>query len=84
MSRIANAPIKLPKGVEASMNDGATKAEAYAAIPEKLAFYDYVGNSPSKGGHFRVGAMVRSLNLLLLQRGSALFDEPLRLSDGAF
>ena len=29
-----------------------------AAIPEKLAFYDYVGNSPAKGGLFRVGPMV--------------------------
>ncbi len=40
------------------MNDGASKAEAYASIPEQLAFYDYVGNSPAKGGLFRVGAMV--------------------------
>ena len=30
---------------------------AYASIPEKLAF-DYVGNSPAKGGLFRVGPMV--------------------------
>jgi photosystem II CP47 chlorophyll apoprotein len=34
----------------------ATIAEAYQAIPEKLAFYDYVGNSPAKGGLFRTGA----------------------------
>ena len=32
--------------------------EAYEQIPEKLAFYDYVGNSPAKGGLFRAGAMV--------------------------
>ena len=31
--------------------------EAWNRIPEKLAFYDYVGNNPSKGGLFRTGAM---------------------------
>ncbi|PZD74520.1 Photosystem II CP47 reaction center protein [Acaryochloris thomasi RCC1774] len=31
--------------------------EDYSSIPEKLAFYDYVGNSPAKGGLFRAGAM---------------------------
>ena len=36
------------------MDDGATQEEAFEAIPEKLAFYDYVGNSPAKGGLFRV------------------------------
>ncbi|WP_320668242.1 photosystem II chlorophyll-binding protein CP47 [Prochlorococcus sp. MIT 1307] len=49
---------EINRRVEASMADGASKAEAYAAIPEKLAFYDYVGNSPAKGGLFRPGAMV--------------------------
>ena len=32
-------------------------SEAWNSIPEKLAFYDYVGNSPAKGGLFRTGAM---------------------------
>ena len=40
--------------VQAAIDEGATKEEAYASIPEKLAFYDYVGNSPAKGGLFRV------------------------------
>ena len=26
-------------------------------IPEKLAFYDYIGNSPAKQGLFRAGSM---------------------------
>jgi len=49
---------EINRRVQESMNDGASKTEAYAAIPEQLAFYDYVGNSPAKGGLFRVGAMV--------------------------
>ena len=48
---------EIERRVEASIANGATIAEAYQAIPEKLAFYDYVGNSPAKGGLFRTGAM---------------------------
>ncbi|MDB9428994.1 photosystem II chlorophyll-binding protein CP47 [Microcystis aeruginosa CS-555/01A07] len=48
---------EIVRRVEASIANGATIAEAYQAIPEKLAFYDYVGNSPAKGGLFRTGAM---------------------------
>ncbi|MFQ3637917.1 MAG: photosystem II chlorophyll-binding protein CP47, partial [Cyanobacteriota bacterium] len=36
---------------------GLTLAEAWENIPEKLAFYDYVGNNPAKGGLFRTGPM---------------------------
>ena len=49
---------EIQRRVQASINEGATEAEAWSAIPEKLAFYDYVGNSPAKGGLFRTGAMV--------------------------
>lgn len=48
---------EIERRVETSIANGATIAEAYQAIPEKLAFYDYVGNSPAKGGLFRTGAM---------------------------
>jgi len=49
---------EINRRVQSAMDDGASKEEAYKAIPEKLAFYDYVGNSPAKGGLFRVGPMV--------------------------
>ena len=39
------------------MAAGASLSEAWESIPEKLAFFDYVGNSPAKGGLFRTGAM---------------------------
>ncbi|MFB2939185.1 photosystem II chlorophyll-binding protein CP47 [Aerosakkonemataceae cyanobacterium BLCC-F154] len=48
---------EIQRRVQASVADGATLAQAYEQIPEKLAFYDYVGNSPAKGGLFRVGPM---------------------------
>lgn len=49
---------EINRRVATALENGATKEEAYGAIPEKLAFFDYVGNSPAKGGLFRVGPMV--------------------------
>ncbi len=48
---------EIQRRVQAETATGASLVEAYAAVPEKLAFYDYVGNSPAKGGLFRVGPM---------------------------
>jgi photosystem II CP47 chlorophyll apoprotein len=48
---------EINRRVQASIADGASAEQAWKAIPEKLAFYDYVGNSPAKGGLFRTGAM---------------------------
>jgi len=48
---------EIQRRVDAQIAEGASIAEAWATIPEKLAFYDYVGNSPAKGGLFRTGAM---------------------------
>ena len=48
---------EMVRRVSAGVSAGQTEAEAWAEIPEKLAFYDYVGNSPAKGGLFRTGGM---------------------------
>ncbi|MGB3571769.1 MAG: photosystem II chlorophyll-binding protein CP47 [Phormidesmis sp.] len=48
---------EIDRRVQRSVASGASLEGAYEAIPEKLAFYDYVGNSPAKGGLFRVGPM---------------------------
>jgi len=48
---------EIDRRVQASMAEGKTLSEAWDEIPEKLAFYDYVGNSPAKGGLFRTGQM---------------------------
>jgi photosystem II CP47 chlorophyll apoprotein len=49
---------EIDRRVQADRAKGKTLSQAWSAIPEKLAFYDYVGNSPAKGGLFRVGRMV--------------------------
>jgi photosystem II CP47 chlorophyll apoprotein len=48
---------EIQRRVQAQLDAGATLSEAWSAIPDKLAFYDYVGNSPAKGGLFRAGPM---------------------------
>jgi photosystem II CP47 chlorophyll apoprotein len=48
---------EIERRVQNDLADGASIQEAYEQIPEKLAFYDYVGNSPAKGGLFRTGQM---------------------------
>ncbi|MGD1809473.1 photosystem II chlorophyll-binding protein CP47 [Dapis sp. BLCC M126] len=48
---------EIDRRVQAELAAGKTASEAWLTIPEKLAFYDYVGNSPAKGGLFRVGPM---------------------------
>nr|YP_003795264.2 photosystem II 47 kDa protein [Chromera velia]ADJ66506.2 photosystem II 47 kDa protein [Chromera velia] len=32
-------------------------AKAYQQLPDRLLFYDYIGNNPGKGGLFRAGAL---------------------------
>jgi len=48
---------EIQRRVQTSLAEGKSQSEAWAAIPEKLAFYDYIGNNPAKGGLFRVGPM---------------------------
>ncbi|MGB5771522.1 MAG: photosystem II chlorophyll-binding protein CP47, partial [Crocosphaera sp.] len=48
---------EIERRVETNVAAGESLSEAWSKIPEKLAFYDYVGNSPAKGGLFRTGAM---------------------------
>jgi photosystem II CP47 chlorophyll apoprotein len=48
---------EIERRVQTDLANGVNLTAAYSAIPEKLAFYDYVGNSPAKGGLFRTGPM---------------------------
>ncbi|THU42491.1 hypothetical protein C4D60_Mb00t19380 [Musa balbisiana] len=43
--------------VSAGLAQNLSLSEAWSKIPEKLAFYDYIGNNPAKGGLFRAGSM---------------------------
>jgi photosystem II CP47 chlorophyll apoprotein len=66
---------EIERRVQTSVGQGATLTEAWAQIPEKLAFYDYVGNSPAKGGLFRTGPMVKGDGIAQSWQGHAVFKD---------
>jgi photosystem II CP47 chlorophyll apoprotein len=66
---------EIQRRVQTSVAEGASLSEAWAKIPEKLAFYDYVGNSPAKGGLFRTGAMVNGDGIAESWQGHAVFTD---------
>jgi photosystem II CP47 chlorophyll apoprotein len=66
---------EIQRRVETAMDEGLTRSEAWSTIPEKLAFYDYVGNSPAKGGLFRTGAMDSGDGIAQEWLGHAVFTD---------
>jgi photosystem II CP47 chlorophyll apoprotein len=48
---------EIDKRYRAGVARGYSTRDAWGQIPEKLAFYDYIGNNPAKGGLFRAGAI---------------------------
>ena len=49
---------EIDRRVETNLEAGDSLSQAWSKIPEKLAFYDYIGNNPAKGGLFRYSRMV--------------------------
>ena len=66
---------EIQRRVNGSINAGATEAEAWSAIPDKLAFFDYIGNNPAKGGLFRTGPMVKGDGIAQEWLGHAVFTD---------
>jgi photosystem II CP47 chlorophyll apoprotein len=66
---------EIERRVEASLAEGSSLSESWSKIPEKLAFYDYVGNSPAKGGLFRTGAMDSGDGIAQEWLGHAVFKD---------
>ncbi len=66
---------EIERRVQSSVADGTKLAQAYSDIPEKLAFYDYVGNNPSKGGLFRTGAMIQGDGIAQAWLGHPVFED---------
>lgn len=66
---------EITRRVETSLAEGRTVTEAWEAIPEKLAFFDYVGNSPAKGGLFRTGQMDKGDGIAQSWLGHAVFAD---------
>jgi len=52
---------EIERQVETSINEGLSESQAWSRIPDKLAFYDYIGNNPAKGGLFRAGPMNKGI-----------------------
>ena len=66
---------EIQRRVQTSMENGQTEAAAWQAIPDRLAFYDYVGNSPAKGGLFRTGAMNKGDGIVQGWQGHPVFKD---------
>ena len=66
---------EIAKRVQDSVAQGNSLEEAWAQIPEKLAFYDYIGNNPAKGGLFRSGPMNKGDGLAVGWLGHAVFQD---------
>ncbi len=66
---------EIVRRVDASIAAGASQEEAWNQIPEKLAFYDYIGNSPAKGGLFRTGPMDKGDGIAQAWLGHPVFTD---------
>jgi photosystem II CP47 chlorophyll apoprotein len=66
---------EIRKRVRESIQRGASRSYAWAQIPEKLAFYDYIGNNPAKGGLFRSGALNSGDGIVVSWLGHAVFED---------
>ncbi|MBF2016176.1 MAG: photosystem II chlorophyll-binding protein CP47 [Rivularia sp. T60_A2020_040] len=66
---------EINRRVQTNLAGGETRSQAWSNIPDKLAFYDYVGNSPAKGGLFRVGAMNKGDGIAQAWSGHPVFQD---------
>ncbi|QIZ69516.1 photosystem II chlorophyll-binding protein CP47 [Oxynema aestuarii] len=66
---------EIQRRVQADLDAGKDLSEAWSAIPDKLAFYDYIGNSPAKGGLFRVGPMDQGDGIAQAWLGHPVFTD---------
>jgi len=61
--------------VQSNVAAGDSLSQAWSKVPEKLAFYDYIGNNPAKGGLFRVGPMDSGDGIAAGWLGHAVFTD---------
>ena len=66
---------EIQRRVQSSLNSGLSLSESWTKIPEKLAFYDYIGNNPAKGGLFRSGAMNNGDGIAVGWLGHSVFKD---------
>jgi photosystem II CP47 chlorophyll apoprotein len=66
---------EIERRVEKSIAEGSSESEAWSKIPDKLAFYDYIGNNPAKGGLFRSGPMNKGDGIAEAWLGHPVFKD---------
>jgi photosystem II CP47 chlorophyll apoprotein len=66
---------EMERRVRESVAKGLSLEEAWSRIPEGLAFYDYIGNNPAKGGLFRVGSMTSGDGIATCWLGHPTFED---------
>jgi len=66
---------EIRKRVQDKIERGRDERTAWTQIPEKLAFYDYIGNNPAKGGLFRTGAVNSGDGIPVGWIGHAVFQD---------
>jgi len=66
---------EIERRVETSIAQGISETEAWSQIPDKLAFYDYIGNNPAKGGLFRSGPMNKGDGIAEAWLGHPIFRD---------
>jgi photosystem II CP47 chlorophyll apoprotein len=66
---------EIQRRVQTSLAQGDTLSGAWSKIPEKLSFYDYIGNNPAKGGLFRSGPMDNGDGIAVGWLGHAVFTD---------
>ena len=66
---------EIERRVEASVAQGVSETDAWSQIPDKLAFYDYIGNNPAKGGLFRSGPMNKGDGIAEAWLGHPIFRD---------
>lgn len=66
---------EMDRRVQKDVAAGASLSEAWNRIPAKLAFYDYIGNNPAKGGLFRAGPMNKGDGIAESWLGHAVFKD---------
>jgi photosystem II CP47 chlorophyll apoprotein len=66
---------EIERRIQSSLKEGNSLSAAWTNIPDKLAFYDYIGNNPAKGGLFRAGAMNNGDGVALGWLGHASFKD---------
>jgi len=61
--------------VKQKVDSGLSLSQAWSQIPEKLVFFDYIGNNPAKGGLFRSGPMNNGDGIAVGWLGHAIFKD---------